>query len=207
MLANAGWVRQIREGRDRIWTTTVKLLVLSRLADQIPDLRASALPIMARVRDETGETTHLVVPEGIHCVLIERLDSPQPLRTVQSLGGRVLMHASSTGKAMLSAYSNQNLEHYVSEPLEAETVRTITDSAKLLQELNRVRKRGYAINDREMNDDVRAVGAAILNSHGEPIAGLSISGPVYRMRKHKLSGYGSIVLRAAQEISARLSAP
>lgn len=203
-LSDAGWIRQEREGRERLWTTTVKLLVLSRLADHIPDLRASALPVMESVRKETAETTHLVVLEDSHCVLIERLDSPQPLRTVQPLGGRVPIHASSTGKAMLAHFSADELERYLARTLEAVTTRTITDPVALRRELATVRKRRHAINDREMNDDVRAVGAAILNAHGEPIAGISVSGPVYRMQKDKLGRYGEIIATAAGEISSSL---
>ena len=73
-LHEAGWIRPTNEPRRR-WKITSKLFMLSRSAETEARLRRAALPVMQSLRDETQETTHLMVREERHLVLIERVDS------------------------------------------------------------------------------------------------------------------------------------
>ena len=72
-LHEAGWIRPTNEPRRR-WKITSKLFMLSRSAETEARLRRAALPIMQTLRDETQETTHLMVREERHLVLIERVE-------------------------------------------------------------------------------------------------------------------------------------
>jgi IclR family acetate operon transcriptional repressor len=199
----AGWIRSLEHstehGRQRLWTVSPKLLSLCQRAGH-PRLRDTALPIMEELRSKTKETIHLMVPQDRMVVLIERLDSPQPLRIVRPLGGRSLLHVASNGKAVLAHLSAKEQEAYLARPLKAITPRTITDSNALRSELEGVRRNGYAVCLGELDEGVHAVAAPILVTGGTPIGSISISCPAQRLPPERIARYGALVRRAAEQI-------
>jgi IclR family acetate operon transcriptional repressor len=200
----AGWIRALDQsaehGRQRLWTLSPKLLSLGQRAGH-PRLRDTALPIMEELRNKTRETIHLMVPQDRVVVLIERLDSPQPLRIVRPLGGRSLLHVASNGKAVLAHLSAKEQDAYLARPLKASTPNTITDSTELRAQLERVRKNGYAVSLGELDEGVRAVAAPILAPSGAPMGSISISCPAQRLPDDRVAGYGALVRSAAEKIS------
>jgi IclR family acetate operon transcriptional repressor len=64
--------------------------------------------------------------------------------------------------------------------------------------------RGYAFSDQEVDKDVRAVAAPILNGLGDLVGGLSVAGPVYRINKKRVSSLGRLIVQYAQKISSEL---
>ena len=206
-LHQAGWLSAAPdpiEGRKRSWSLTSKLTSLKRDAGRAR-LRDAALEQMERLRQQTRETIHLMAPEGQTVVLIERLDSPQTLRTVRQLGATTPLHAASNGKAVLAWLSPAERAAYLARPLPAFTPRTLTDPAALERDLEAIRARGYSLSAGELDLDVRAVAAAIRLASGEPIAALSISCPALRFPDEKTSQYGDWVRQAAARISVALA--
>jgi DNA-binding IclR family transcriptional regulator len=68
--------------------------------------------------------------------------------------------------------------------------------------LREIRKRGYAFSDQEVDRDVKAIGAPILNKMGELVAGLSIASPAYRLKKNKVRLFCKLVVGYAKKISS-----
>jgi IclR family acetate operon transcriptional repressor len=81
------------------------------------------------------------------------------------------------------------------------TPNTISTPAELKSELERVRQRGYAIDNEEVEEGVRCLGAAVLDHTGRPIAALSVSAPAFRLPMDKLDAVAPSVRRAAQVLS------
>ena len=156
------------------------------------------------MRAETGETVHLTVPDGPRAVLIERLETSNPVRVVLALGSSAPLHGSSNGKAILARLSASEAEAVLSEGLPRYTDNTIVDWEQLMAELAEIRRRGYATNNGEWRADIAAVAAAIVARGGRPVASLSISTPVSRMPPDLSSRYGSLVSAAACRVSAAL---
>ena len=202
-LHEAGWIRPTHEPRRR-WKVTSKLFMLSRSAETEARLRRAALPVMQALRDETQETTHLMVREGRHLVLVERVDSPLVLRTVRDLGSRSLMHVTANGKSFLANLSTREQEEYLGGKLSALTEHTKTDPESLRRDFTQIKKVGYATNFGELDLHVHAVAAAILNPDGKPIAALSISCPASRLPMDKAHAFGAKVIAAAKAVSQRL---
>src|SRR5580658_2412813 len=138
-LHEAGWIKPVERGGRRGWALSAKVLSLARKLQPAADLREQALPIMDELRDATRETIHLTLLDGDRVVLIERLDSPQTLRTVRPLGSVVALHAASNGKAILANLPATRRQAYLARPLERFTPRTLTDPRALEAELNRIR--------------------------------------------------------------------
>jgi IclR family acetate operon transcriptional repressor len=210
-LSGGGWVSRGAGPRDG-WLAGPRLFALARVAEPAPGLRRAALPHMRWLRDMTGETIHLMAPDGGEMVLIERLDSTQPLRTVRQLGGRVPLHVASNGKAVLAALPAAEQEGYLAAPLFPSSRLSITDPDRLREVLAEVRACGFAVSRGELDDGINAVAAAILRPDGRPVGSLSISCPAARLTEARIPEYGAMVAEAACRIardaaSAGFSAP
>ena len=204
-LHEAGWIRPTEPGLRRRWMLTTKVLMVARQLQLAPYIRDAALPVMDRLRTRTGETIHLVLREGERAVLIERLDSPQPLRTVRPLGASAPLHLNSNGKAILANLPEPEQAAYLARPLEALTPKSISDPVALGLELERTRKRGYAVNDGELDPHIRAVAAPIRSAAGQVFASLSISCPAQRLPDTLIDAYGEMVRAAGAEISVAIA--
>ncbi|WP_181766673.1 IclR family transcriptional regulator [Streptomyces albidus (ex Kaewkla and Franco 2022)] len=202
-LHGAGWIRPTGATPTR-WVVTTKALHVGRHATGELGLRDVALPVMEDLRRRTDETIHLAVREGSKVVLVERLETTQPVRIILPLGQNLSMHASANGKAVLAADPPEAAERYIEDGLRGFTGTTITDPGRLRGELADTRERGYATNSGEWRSDVSAVASAVIGEAGLPVASISVNVPTSRMTEDARPAYGALVRNAAKQISAAL---
>src|SRR6266545_2635797 len=144
-LWTAGWICPDGAEITR-WVLTTRALHIGQRAVADIGVREAALPIMHELRRETGETAHLMVLQGDHAVLIERVETEYAIRAVIPLGSAVPLHGSSNGKAMLAHRSRDEVRAIIGDCLERYTEKTIVDWDEFFAELARVRERGFAMN-------------------------------------------------------------
>ena len=200
----AGWIHPVGAEMTR-WGLTTHMLRTSQRATGGLSLRDVTVPVMEELRAATQETVHLAVPEEDHVIVIERLDSPQPVRTFIPLGMAAPIAASANGKAILATRPRAELEALLDGGQPAYTPSTVTDRDALLAELDTIRSRGYATNSEEWRTGVSAVAAAITAEGGRGIAGISVSTPSQRMNRKLQVHYGQLLREAAARISSTLS--
>jgi IclR family transcriptional regulator, acetate operon repressor len=154
----------------------VRLFELGQLAQQPRELRNAALPVMAHLRNKTGMNVHLAIRDGSEmvCVAVVRGRSVPPL-TVRT-GGRVPMHATALGKAVLAHSSAAEVDGIISSGLKAWTPRTIVDRERLTRQLANIRQGDPALEVREFAPEVCGVAIAVFGRSGNVIAALSVSG-------------------------------
>ncbi|MBP2365121.1 IclR family transcriptional regulator [Pseudonocardia parietis] len=169
-----------------------------------PDLGAELRPLLADLRDRTGETIHLTRLDGRHVVYLEQLMSPQSVLSVAMIGSRSPAHCVSPGLAQLAHLSPERLAWVLSAPPERFTENTLTDPALLREELARVRDRGYAINVGGYRPDVGGVGSAVIDVEGNAIAGLSVCVPVYRLHRLDVHDLGELLRATAVDAARRV---
>jgi IclR family acetate operon transcriptional repressor len=163
---------------------------------------------MRALVDATGETANVAVPDGGEVVFVSQVETAHPIRAFFGPGARAPMHASGIGKALLSAMPRAQAERRLPRgPLPAYTPATLTDARALFQDLDLAAARGWALDDEERNPGMRCVAAAILDAFGEPVAGLSISGPTARLDAEAIARAGPLVARAARRVSEAIGAP
>jgi len=127
------------------YTVSIKLWELGSAALWSFDLRRHADSLMETLMQSTGESVHLSVLDGREVVYVHKVECPNPIRAYSQIGGRSQAHCVATGKAML-AFRNPQWLTEISHDLSAATPHTITEPEKFLQEMQRVRRVGYAIN-------------------------------------------------------------
>ena len=205
-LAVAGYLEPAGEpGRYRL---SGRLAALGELAAAAGDVRRTALPYLQGLVRELGETGHLGVLEGTEAVTIEVVDGWQTVRMHSWVGKRSPAHCSSMGKALLAGLSDAEFAaRYPGRRLEARTDRTITGTGALRTELARVRQRGYAVDQEELEPHLCCVAAPVFDRTGAVLASISVSGPDSRIDQASIPAIAATVRRAASQISARLGAP
>jgi len=147
------------------------------------DLRARALPYLMELRNRSGESVQLAILENMQVVYIERVLSHSPVAYMKSRVGAMLpAYCTALGKALLAFSSPELVQRYLDAvPLVAQTPHTITSPEHLLQELDSIRRRGYAVDRGERELSVRCIAAPVFNHEGTAIAAVSVAGPGERM--------------------------
>lgn len=159
-------------------------------------------PAMRMVMEATGETANLGIEQDGDVVVISQIETHAAIRAFFRPGTRGVIHASGIGKALLAAFpADRTVAILKRKPLTALTHRTITEPARLTQELALIRARGWSLDDEEAAVGMRCIAAAIYNMHGEAVAGVSISGPSVRMPDDRVPELAQFVIEAARRIT------
>jgi DNA-binding IclR family transcriptional regulator len=186
----------------------LKLFELGSRAIEQVDLRDSAEPFLRRLVSETRETAHISIPDGCHMVSIARVEAPWAMRSPSTLGRRTPVYCSSSGKAVLAFLPEDCLDELLRRlAFVAFTRNTITTRAAFVAELERIRRRGFAIDHEEMEIGLRCVGAPLFDHTGRVCAGISIAGPAFRLTDQRLPAIGRSVLEASRGLSKALGFP
>lgn len=198
----AGWIKPAAgEGR---WEITGLAFRLGSAVATKDNLRDAIMPELAFLQSATGETVHLAVPDGDELVLVERLDSAHQLRAFLALGTRLPLHAAATGKAYLATLADDAIESYLGTRLSKVTASTITDSGRLREEIQTIRRLGYATTTEAFHEGISAVAVAVGDVSGPAQACFSISGPSSRLTADRLTDYAGLALKARAAIEDSL---
>lgn len=202
-LAQEGWAQTSSAPITR-WELSPRLLAIARSGPT--DLREVALPHLNALGARSGETIHLVVPDrDVQLVLIERVDSIHAIRSFNAIGASTLFHTSAGGKAVMSMLPDAEVRAMLARPLQKVMPNTSIDPQHLLHQVLEARERGYAVNISENREHVCAVGAAVGNKVGRPIAAVVISMPDIRFEPARLPEWGGWVRETAEAISAEVA--
>ena len=190
-LADEGWIRASSEPPTR-WEVTAHILALAYSAYGSDDLRRRARPVLERLRDETGETVLLVVPDIHNFVIADVVESRQILRLVPHVGDLVTARNTATGRAMLP---------YMSDEQQSAMLGQAPDEA-LLASFDAIRAHGYSISEGEINAAATNIAAPVFELSGRPIAAVLVCGPRERLQSSLYETIGAALLLAVKELSA-----
>jgi DNA-binding IclR family transcriptional regulator len=163
-----------------------------------------APPHLRKLADQTQETVNLAVLDGDAVVYIHKEEGTMAVKMSAQLGSRRPLHCTALGKAYLAALTPRELDARLARlELTRFTGATITDPAALGAELHRIRERGYAVDEEEVEEGVYCLGAAVRDYRQLPVAVISVAGPAYRVRA-RTDQIGTLVAETATVISGRL---
>lgn len=201
-LVNYGFVERSLDGAK--YRLGVQLVDLGFKVTRGMDLRREALPVITQLALQIDEAVDLSVFDQMKVLYIEMIQSRHALTVAASVGQRLPAHCTASGKIFLSQLSEEQLEDYLQNPLQAFTRNTIIDPRQLSAVLEQVRQTGYALDDEEFEYAVRAVAAPVRNPLNKIVAAVSVPGPASRLTLERINEITPILLHAARDISRRL---
>ncbi|NLX77123.1 MAG: IclR family transcriptional regulator [Clostridiaceae bacterium] len=183
----------------------LKFVEISSLHLRQIELKTEVAPFMRDLSESTGQVTHLAILDETEVVYIEKIDVVQSLRMYSQIGKRVPVYCSALGKVLLS-WQDSDYQELILEKTEyiRYTENTITNRDELADELEKVRERGWAVDNEEHEEGIRCIAAPINDFTGKVIAAISITGSKSIISPDKDEYYGSLVVKAASGISERL---
>jgi DNA-binding IclR family transcriptional regulator len=145
------------------------------------------------------------VLSDIEIVYVDKIDSPRTLGVMSKIGQRAPIYCTALGKALLAHLPEGERSRVINEiHLKPFTPHTITSKKQLIAELQEVRRRGYARDRREIEEDVECLAAPIFNHLGNAVAALSISGPQRKVNIPRERIFAGQVMKAANLISSKM---
>ena len=169
------------------------------------DLHAAAGPVLAHLREQTGESSQVGVLDGGEVVYVDRLESAHSLRLFTETGRRVPAHCTSSGKVLLAHRPEHEREAFLARgPLPRLTPRTIVEPAALRDEFATVRVRGWAeaVDEREIG--VASLAAPVRDVRGAVVAAISIGAPLARFGPVPRRKHAGVLVEAGEAVSRRL---
>lgn len=191
------------DAERRLWSVGVQAFVAGNAFLKTRNVAGLARPHMRALMEESEETVNLAVEDQHEAVYLAQVECRQMMRAFARPGGRVPLHCSGVGKALLSAMSDAEIGRVLHQRGMARmTVKTINTTAGLRADLAAARARGYAIDDEEHAIGLRCIAAVIFNESAEAVAAVSVSGPMARISDARIPLLGQQVKRKAEAITA-----
>lgn len=165
-------------------------------------LQAVARPFLSQLWKSTQETVNLAVLDQGTVLYTDVIESPHEFRLSSRVGTRRSLPATALGKAIAAFLSKEQAEHTLPNVVfQALTPKTIMNHVQFQQELGKIRRQGYAMDDEEATLGARCVAAPILGVDGGAVAAISVSGPTTRVTMNQIPALASAVINAAGSIS------
>ncbi len=188
----------VRQESDRRYALGGALVRVGGAAERM--VGAWAEPYLAKMVELSGETANMAVLEGDYVVYVAQVPSPRRLRMFAEVGRRVLPHSTAVGKVLLADRPDAAavLER---TGLPRRTEHTITTAHDLLDEIERVRARGYALDLGEEENGVHCLAVPVRDG-GRVFAAMSVSGPAERIDAHDRDELATSLRKVADEFGA-----
>ncbi|PID98554.1 MAG: IclR family transcriptional regulator [Actinomycetales bacterium] len=152
-------------------------------------LLATAGPVLARLRDITGESAQLFRRQGEIRICAAAAERPSGLRDTIPVGSQLTMTAGSAAQVLLAWEEPEKM---------AQTLQNASFSAVALAA---VRRRGWAQSAAEREPGVASVSAPVRSPSGKVIAAVSVSGPIERLSRQPGRLHAAAVIAAGERMT------
>jgi DNA-binding IclR family transcriptional regulator len=213
-LTTWGALERDAEGRYRVG---VRLWEIAALAPRAVGLRESAMPFLEDVYETTRQNVQLAVLDGPDVLYLERLSARGAVSVISRVGGRLPVHATGVGQVLLAHADPAVQERVLAAPLPRLTPHTITSPRELRRVLAEIRRDGYVVADRQVENHSSSVAAPVHGPDDTVVAALSVVvpagdvhstvGPGLHHAVPAAAPYVAAVRSAARGISRVLGAP
>ncbi len=165
------------------------------------DINHWAQPYLQHLAALSGETVDLAMLDGEHVVYLQVVESPQRVKIAAAVGEQLPAHCTATGKAFLAYLPKDQVNEILANGMHRYTENTLISAADFDQELDEIRRRGFAISVQEFENDINAVAAPILDADGRPMAVIAIVGPSFRLSIVRMLALGQTLVETASTIA------
>jgi DNA-binding IclR family transcriptional regulator len=163
-------------------------------------------PIINEIRGRIGETVFLGGLIRKRVLIMAIAEANDPIKISAPAGATIPLFAGAVGKVFLAGVPADRITNLIREKgLPRYTPRTIVDEGEYLDELERVRRQGYAIDDEEYITGIKAVAVSLNNRKGPPLA-VWVVGLSNTMDAAKIRQATDVILHATEKLRLALEA-
>lgn len=198
-MESQGFVRRSGSHRYRLGSQVFKLasVALGNL-----DIRPFAAPHIRKLGETTRQTVHLAAYDNGEVFYIDKYEPQKAVRMYSRLGVTAPLYCTGVAKAIIAHRSAaERLELAEQIQYVRHTERTIGGPEEYLQELEKIREQGYAVDDREHEHYIHCVAVPIPADGGLALHGLSVTAPVMTLKREQLIEIVPLLKEAAAAIS------
>jgi DNA-binding IclR family transcriptional regulator len=196
--------RFLEQTPGRRYRLGLKVLELGSLCRLRLDLATRAQPILENLSNRASANAHLATLDGCEVFDILRVEHPAPLRITRNPMLRRPAHCTALGKVIMAFDHPSRAEEIVKAGLARLTRKTITQPDRFHNELARVRKRGYAVDNEEFYPGTRCVAAPVFDDSKKVVAAMSVSSLITMLTEDRVADCAALVQDAAQDLSMQL---
>lgn len=205
LLVNLESANFLNSDASGVYQLGVACIALGGVACGQMDLRRVSLRHLQELNQQTRETVHLTVRQGLSAVYVEKLDSLEKLRIHSRIGASVPLHCSAVGKVLLAYLPKPEQDTTLDQvELRRFTENTVGSLQELRAQLERTRKDGFACDLEEHEPHIRCVAAPIWDHQGAVNASLSVTGPTVRMATGRIRQIAPLIRDVGLRISREL---
>lgn len=182
------------------------LMLASSVLDRM-DIRNISRPYIRSLSEDVKEVVHLSILDGDEAVYIDKVESSKvsSIRMHSQIGKRVPLYCTAVGKVLLARTEDNKIrELLLNKTLIKFMPNTIDSVDGFLEEVNRARTNGYAMDNLEHEEGIRCIAAPIYDRKGKVVAAVSISGPIFYITEERLPELKEQILKTSKDISHQL---
>jgi DNA-binding IclR family transcriptional regulator len=196
----------VLERRGSDYWLGIRLFEIGQRVPRQRILREAARPYMEDLYHATNETIHLAVLDGLDVLYLEKVSGHGQVSRPSRVAGRMPLHCTATGKALLAFGPPSLVDEVMTMPFERLTPHTVAAPGLLMQELTRTRTVGYAVEYEQARIGYLSVAIPLVGATGVTMGALSVTAPVFRADVEKYAGLlGMVGRRITKTISAMSS--
>ena len=201
-LESKGYIEQNKATEN--YRLGVKSLELGQTFIKQLGLVRQAKPFLREIVEKCNEMAYVGTIRQNSVIYLDVEEAIQMVKVDNRVGWRLPIHCTAIGKVQVAYSSEEELEKLgILDHMESFTANTIVDRGEFLKHLKAVAKQGYALDNEEYNLGVRCVGVPLRDYTGRVVAGISVSGPSFRMTDEVLKKQIIPAVKAAGEKASK----
>ena len=200
-LSELGYVAK-EEATSR-YSATLKLWEMGSVLVHDANLITVTAPKLRSLCERTRESVQLAVYDAGYAVYVNKVDSPQPIKAMATIGSRIPAACASTGKAILAWLDESEVKHAMTL-VKRFTPNTRTRRVDLDRDLDEARQKGFAVNHAEWRPGICGIAAPLRDHRGQVVAAIGVWGAEDKILGPRKEELGRLVIEAAADASREL---
>jgi DNA-binding IclR family transcriptional regulator len=201
-LEEQGAVSRAEDGA--VYSIGMGLVELAGAVDATAALATAVRPHLVWLSDQLGEASGFSAPTGYLIQYMVQVESPNPVQVRDYTGLTVPMHVGPSGLCVMAQWPEEEIDRYLTRPLEAYTSKTMGDPARVKDRLASIRAAGHCWVYEEFAEGINSVAAPVLIDGQGALGAIHVHGPAYRFPAAGSAGdIAAVVMGAAARFSAR----
>ena len=178
----------------------MKILELNNNLYMTNDLRNTVHPFLMNIANFSNECVYFGIPSENEVVYLDAVYSNGNLSGRSIVGIKAPLYCTGVGKAIMAYSKPEVVDEVIGAGLKAFTQNTITDKNKLLEEIDLIKIRNFAIDNMEHEYGIKCVSVPVKNIRGNIVGSISISGPSLRFSDDKISEYAKYLMEISNQL-------